>query len=49
MQIYVDDNIFGSTDEKLCNKFAKLVQSKYEMSMMGELTVKVIPQNQHIN
>ena len=34
----MDDIIFGSTDEKLCRKFAKLMQSKYEMSMMGELT-----------
>ncbi|KAL8121447.1 hypothetical protein AgCh_018250 [Apium graveolens] len=25
-------------DEKLCKMFAKLMQSKYEMSMMGELT-----------
>ena len=38
MQIYVDDIIFGSTDEKLCSKFAKLMQSKYAMRMMGELT-----------
>ena len=38
VQIYVDDIIFGSTDEKLCKRFAKLMQSKYEMSMMGELT-----------
>ncbi|KAL8156757.1 hypothetical protein AgCh_001747 [Apium graveolens] len=38
IQIYVDDIIFGSTDDKLCKKFAKLMQSKYEMSMMGELT-----------
>ncbi|KAL8148711.1 hypothetical protein AgCh_005900 [Apium graveolens] len=38
VQIYVDDIIFGSTDEKLCKKFSKLMQSKYEMSMMGELT-----------
>ena len=38
VQIYVDDIIFGYTDEKLCSKFAKLMQSKYEMSMMGELT-----------
>ena len=37
VQIYVDDIIFGSTDEKLCKRFAKLMQSKYEMSMMGEL------------
>ena len=29
---------FGSTDENLCKKFAKLMQSKYKMSMMGELT-----------
>ena len=38
VQIYVDDIIFGYTDEKLSNKFTKLMQSKYEMSMMGELT-----------
>ena len=38
VQIYVNDIIFGSTDEKLCKKFAKLMQSKYEMSMMGKLT-----------
>ena len=36
VKIYVDDIIFGSTDEKLCKRFAKLMQSKYEMSMMGE-------------
>ena len=35
--IYVDDIIFGSTDVKLCKKFAKLMQSKYEMNMMGEM------------
>ena len=34
----MDDIIFGCTDEKLCKKFAKLMQSKYEMRMMGELT-----------
>ena len=37
VQIYVDDIIFGSTDENLCKKFAKLMHSKFEMSMMGEL------------
>ena len=37
VQIFVDDIIFGSTDEKLCKNFAKLMQSKYGMSMMGEL------------
>jgi hypothetical protein len=38
VQIYVDDIIFGSSNEKLCERFSKLMQSKYEMSMMGELT-----------
>ena len=37
-KIYVDDIIFGSTEEKLCSNFAKLMQSKYEMSMMSDLT-----------
>ena len=38
VQLYVDNIIFGSTYEKLCSKFAKLMQNKYEMSMMNELT-----------
>ncbi|KAJ9566213.1 hypothetical protein OSB04_002179 [Centaurea solstitialis] len=37
-QIYVDDNIFGSTKAKLCKKFEALMQTEYKMSMMGELT-----------
>ena len=38
VQMYVDDIIFGSTNEKLCQRFSKLMQSEYEMSMMGELS-----------
>ncbi|KAK6141693.1 hypothetical protein DH2020_024556 [Rehmannia glutinosa] len=38
VQIYVDDIIFGSTNKELCDKFSNLMQSKFEMSMMGELT-----------
>src|SRR5207302_10000282 len=38
VQIYVDDIIFGSTNEKLCQKFSTLMQSKFEMSMMEELS-----------
>ena len=49
MQIYVDDIIFGSTDENLCSKFAKLMQSKYEMSIMGELTYFLGLQFKHAN
>nr|GEZ58343.1 hypothetical protein [Tanacetum cinerariifolium] len=36
-QIYVDDIIFGSTNPKLSKQFEKLMHSKFEMSMMGEL------------
>ena len=37
VQVYVDDIIFGSTNDNLCKRFAKLMHSKFEMSMMGEL------------
>ena len=37
VQVYVYDIIFGSTNDNLCKRFAKLMQSKYEMSMMGEM------------
>ncbi|XP_038989467.1 uncharacterized protein LOC120113034, partial [Phoenix dactylifera] len=37
VQIYVDDIIFGATNDSLCQEFAKLMQGEFEMSMMGEL------------
>ena len=37
VQIYVDDIIFGATNESLCKEFSKLMQTEFEMSMMGEL------------
>ena len=37
VQIYVDDIIFGATNHCLCEKFSKLMQGEFEMSMMGEL------------
>ncbi|GJS54162.1 retrovirus-related pol polyprotein from transposon TNT 1-94 [Tanacetum coccineum] len=37
VQSYVDDIIFGSTNPKLSKRFEKLMHSKFEMSMMGEL------------
>ncbi|KAK9733228.1 hypothetical protein RND81_04G052800 [Saponaria officinalis] len=37
VQIYVDDIIFGSTNNKLCKYFSELMTSEFEMSMMGEL------------
>jgi hypothetical protein len=36
-QIYVDDIIFGSTNEKFCEEFSKVMPNRFEMSMMGEL------------
>nr|GEX41464.1 retrovirus-related Pol polyprotein from transposon TNT 1-94 [Tanacetum cinerariifolium] len=37
VQIYVDDIIFGSTCQNLCDDFAKIMHDEFEMSMMGEL------------
>ena len=37
VQVYVDDIIFGSTDDKLVQKFSRLMASEFEMSMVGEL------------
>jgi len=37
VQIYVDDIIFGSTNEKLCKNFESCMKKEFEMSMMGEL------------
>ncbi|KAK6163684.1 hypothetical protein DH2020_000548 [Rehmannia glutinosa] len=37
VQIYVDDIIFGATNDSSCKKFSKLMQGEFEMSMMGEL------------
>src|SRR6185436_658663 len=36
-QIYVDDIIFGSTNEKFCEEFSRIMTKRFEMSMMGEL------------
>jgi hypothetical protein len=36
-QIYVDDNIFGSTNKSTCEEFIRIMVQKFEMSMMGEL------------
>ncbi|GJY50886.1 putative ribonuclease H-like domain-containing protein [Tanacetum coccineum] len=38
VQVYVDDIIFGSTKNELCNAFEKLMHEKFQMSSMGELT-----------
>jgi len=37
VQVYVDDIVFGATNNDLCDEFSKLMSSEFEMSMMGEL------------
>jgi hypothetical protein len=37
-QIYVDDIIFGSTNQSWCEDFSRIMTKRFEMSMMGELT-----------
>ncbi|GJV65664.1 retrovirus-related pol polyprotein from transposon TNT 1-94 [Tanacetum coccineum] len=37
VQIYVDDIIFGSTCQDMCDEFAKIMHDEFEMSMVGEL------------
>jgi hypothetical protein len=38
IEVYVDDIIFGSDDDRLSQKFAKDMQSEFEMSLLGELS-----------
>ena len=38
LQIYVDDIIFGSTNQDFCEEFGKKMASEFEMSMIGELS-----------
>ncbi|GJY16565.1 retrovirus-related pol polyprotein from transposon TNT 1-94 [Tanacetum coccineum] len=36
VQMYVDDIIFGSTSQNLCDDFAKIMHDEFEIGMMGE-------------
>nr|GEY11646.1 retrovirus-related Pol polyprotein from transposon TNT 1-94 [Tanacetum cinerariifolium] len=38
VHVYVDDIIFGSTDPRYATLFSDLMKSRFEMSMMGEMT-----------
>nr|GEW90350.1 hypothetical protein [Tanacetum cinerariifolium] len=38
VQIYVDDIIFASTDPKACDMFSNEMSSKFQMSMMGQMS-----------
>jgi hypothetical protein len=38
VQIYVDDIIFGGSFHSLVSRFQEIMESEFQMSMMGELT-----------
>jgi hypothetical protein len=35
-QIYVDDIIFGSTNQDFCEEFGDMMSRKFKMSMIGD-------------
>ncbi|GJS26869.1 putative ribonuclease H-like domain-containing protein [Tanacetum coccineum] len=53
VQVYVDDIIFGSTNKFWCDEFEALMQSRFQLSSMGELTfflgLQVTPKTSHLN
>jgi hypothetical protein len=38
IEVYVDDIIFGSDDDRLSHKFEKDMHNEFEMSLLGELS-----------
>ncbi|GJU62174.1 putative ribonuclease H-like domain-containing protein [Tanacetum coccineum] len=46
VQVYVDDIIFGSTNKSWCDEFEALMQSRFQMSSMGELTFSLGPKTE---
>jgi hypothetical protein len=38
LQIYVDNIIFGSTNQDFCEEFGNMMANEFEMSMVGELS-----------
>jgi hypothetical protein len=38
-QIDIDDIIFGSTNQGFCEEFGDMMSRKFEMSMIGELSL----------
>ena len=52
VEVYVDDIIFGSDDEKMSKEFSKKMQLEFEMSLLGELNfflgLQIIQSNEGI-
>ena len=37
IEVYVDDIIFGSDDDRMSQKFSKDMQNEFKMSLLGDL------------
>ncbi|GJS55670.1 retrovirus-related pol polyprotein from transposon TNT 1-94 [Tanacetum coccineum] len=48
VQIYVDDIIFASIDPKACDIFSNEMSSKFQMSMMGQISYQASPTKKHL-
>jgi hypothetical protein len=48
LQIYVDDIIFGSTNQDFCEEFGKIMANEFEMSMIRELSYFLGLQIKHL-
>ena len=52
MEVYVDDIIFGSNDEKMSKEFSKKLQLEFVISLLGELNfflgLQIIQSNEGI-
>jgi hypothetical protein len=49
IEVYVDDIIFRSNDDRLSHKFSRDIQSEFEMSLLGELTFFLGLQISHLD
>jgi hypothetical protein len=48
LQIYVDDIIFGSTNQDYCEEFGKMMENEFQMSMIRELSYFLVLQIKQI-
>lgn len=39
IEVYVDDIIFGSDDDRMSQEFSKDMKKEFEMSLLGELNL----------
>jgi hypothetical protein len=48
LQIYMDNIIFGSTNQDFCEEFGKMMTNEFEVSMIGELSYFLGLQNMQL-